>query len=202
MRLPRSTARLALLAVTGCTLTHGLALGPRAADGSRAAPAALSAPLRPSAPAPAATPDAVALIPEVAGLTEAEARLRLGAAGFGQIAVEHDVCEDDPRGARVCSTQPSAGSSANLRTPVVVNVADAYDRGRAGEPGEWARMPNLVGLSPDQASAALTRLGFDGEIEVFAVPGCAANTICRHEPGAGSRGMIHEPVGLYVTAPR
>lgn len=154
--------------------------------------------LQPGAPAPTSTerlvprredPDAdVVVVPSVIDLDGASARQRLEAAGL-RPQVEEAFDETVAAGL-VIGQEPDAGATIQRLAPVVVTVS----RGPSLAP-----LPNVVGLTAEDARATLDRRGFQ-VIEVAAfnedVP---AGTVLGQEPLAGATVDRRSVVVVHVS---
>lgn len=114
-------------------------------------------------------------VPDVAGVTEDEARLVLGAEGF-VVAVTREYHEEVPEGV-VLGTEPPADATAPPDSEVAVLVSD----GPAPVP-----VPDVTGVTYDEAAAAL------GDVRLQAAPGeeysdtVEAGLVIRTDPPTGT----------------
>jgi eukaryotic-like serine/threonine-protein kinase len=118
---------------------------------------------------------AIAAVPSVVGLDEAEATKRLENVGFKVNAME-EFSKTVPRGA-VIGTSPAAGTQLSTVQPVTLLVS----RG-----ANTVVVPNVVGLSDQAALAALSNAGLSGtEIQKDSTE--PAGKVLSQSPGAGKR---------------
>ena len=136
-------------------------------------------------------------MPDVTGQTADQARSTLASAGItGTIYVDNNyVCHDDHVAtAQVCSTQPVAGAPTSADLAVTLHLRPAAQATFV--------MPDLGGMTADQARAALVRLGQDpSRIDVETMPndpgdGCRAGRVCKQSPAPGNAGFAQAPVLL------
>lgn len=136
-------------------------------------------------------------MPDVTGQTADQARATLASAGItGTITVDNNyVCHDDHVAtAQVCTTQPVAGAPTSAELPITLHLRPAAETSFV--------MPDLAGMTADQARAALVRLGEDpSRIDVETLPndpggGCQAGRVCQQSPAPGNQGYAHNPVLL------
>ncbi|WP_116247926.1 Stk1 family PASTA domain-containing Ser/Thr kinase [Nocardiopsis sp. FIRDI 009] len=97
-------------------------------------------------------PEAVE-IPDVAGQSERQARSTLAEQGFENITVEQRASQDVTRGNAV-GTDPPAGDEVAPGTEITLYVSSGP---------EQVRVPELVGMTRDQAEAALQQLGLTAQ---------------------------------------
>jgi beta-lactam-binding protein with PASTA domain len=140
-------------------------------------------------------------VPDLSGLTVEEAKAKLSKLGFKldkfKVLDDHACSyaqEKDmrPKG-HICGQDPPAGShSAATRKIEVTIEVDSYEAGGAGTPGEWKRMPELVGMSLDAAKSKLRGLGFgEEEFQVDKEQGCGpVGLICETEPAGLGRKVL------------
>ena len=118
---------------------------------------------------------AIAAVPSVVGLDEAEATKRLENVGF-KVNVMEEFSKTVPRGA-VIGTSPAAGTQLSTVQPVTLLVS----RG-----ANTVVVPNVVGLSDQAALAALSNAGLSGtEIQKDSTE--PAGKVLSQSPGAGKR---------------
>ncbi|AOW92846.1 protein kinase [Rhodococcus sp. WMMA185] len=109
-------------------------------------------------------------IPDVKGMSEAEARTALEAVG---IIVRDTTTEFDPRieGGNAITTDPAAGSRVNAGTSVTLALSDAV------------RIPMLIGQNTGSAREELSRLGL--EVRVRQVADTDRSLVISQNPGSG-----------------
>ena len=121
-----------------------------------------------SAPrASGADPNGQVTMPDVFKLPRDQATAALRRAGVqGEIHEEASLCGTVVNGrivetGEVCEQQPAAGRQQGARLSVTVRFQTEDPRhGDAGKPTEWRLMPNLVGLTFEQALVAMRRAGY------------------------------------------
>ena len=127
-------------------------------------------------------------MPDVSGKTAADAKDDLAKAGIvGDIDVRDEICHDEVNvpEQHVCYTAPRAGAMTRANLPVTIYVKQKATA--------FFEMPNLVGLTADQAKQKLVALGEQAElIEVETInsyppPGCVGDHVCAQSPPAGDR---------------
>ena len=112
-------------------------------------------------------------VPQVTGLTEADARDALGDAGFEVNAVE--IFSDEPEGT-VAAQNPAAETEANVGSTVRINVSKG-----SGE----TEVPELVGLTEDEAKQQLDDAGL--QANVVSVPSQEPEgTVVAQNPAPGT----------------
>jgi penicillin-binding protein 1A len=148
-------------------------------------------PLEPAAPPlPAAAPSSVA-VPEVAGLTEAEAKARLEAAGLA-LAAEPRASRDRPAGA-VVDQNPAAGVLAAPGSTVTVTVSTG--------PPRVVTVPAVLGQTVDEVVKALAGAGLGAEVVVAEPDGgqhARPGRVWKQEPGAGATLDEGQPVRVFT----
>lgn len=182
--------RLSLsLLFAACTI-NGKAPGPHAAA---PAPAPVAETL------PTEEQPVYAVVPDLRGLSAADANARVHAAGFvDDVDTEHtgtvtaaQACTDGSHDGRVCGQFPAPGASLNVRGMIAAQIGrhDAY--------ADHLVAPDVRGLSVDDARAAFTRAGFTAQPHVEG-GACKAGTVCGQTPAAGDRVYRSELIVLYV----
>jgi beta-lactam-binding protein with PASTA domain len=195
--MPAMKNTLAILAILagGCSIGTSLGSG----QGSSTTPASTGA-------GSAAAEPTYVVLPDLTGLGEADARARLASAGVtGTIYVEDDArCTGKSAFAegQVCAQHPRAGARQSSRLAVTLSITGSSERG--GQPGtssEWVKMPDVVGMTVEQATAVLEQAGFT-KIQVQPEPAdCAPNIVCKQNPPAGSRARLHMLKTLFIALP-
>ena len=132
-------------------------------------------------------PPANVIVPDVTGMTTSKAQQTLKNAGLTYTTAE--VYSDaDPAGT-VAQTSPVAGSSVAPKTQVLLLIS----QGPVPPDTTHAIVPDVVGMTQDEATATLEDLGFT--VSVFAVPSTRkAGMVVAQFPGAGSE----QPKGASV----
>ena len=149
---------------------------------------------------PPAGPDANGniTIPNVFGMSKEQAIAELRRAGFqGDVTDDSSLCGSliDGRVIElgiVCYQHPPAGRVQGARLPISIRVQSENPwHGNVGKLNEWRLMPDLVGMSVEQARAEMKRVGFDRDDRVFLSwvdePSCKPLTVCRTHPEALQR---------------
>src|SRR5688572_3139555 len=129
--------------------------------------------------------DGVFPMPDVTGMTRADAEAHLRAKGvLGTISIDETYVCDEPnvKELNICFTQPRAGTPTRAKIPVVLYPRQ---KGTATYP-----MPELKGKTADEARAILMKLGqieqrLDIEEMNVLMPDCEAHKVCRQDPKAG-----------------
>ena len=125
-------------------------------------------------------------VPDVRGLGTAAAMARLRAAGLRGRA--QTVASQRPEG-QVLRQVPVAGTDVPKDSPVVLIVS-------AGQ--QLVDVPDVVGLSAEDATARLTQAGFRSRVQQ--VPGSEpAGTVIAQKPGGGSRAPKGQAVQINVS---
>jgi len=133
-----------------------------------------------------------ASMPDVKGLTAAQAEKTMVSAGFRVGNVIYDPAAQGAIGA-VVSQNPSAGSHAAAGSPVILTVA-----GLAPVP-----TPNLAGLDMAGASAALQATGFRlGEVSRSYDASAVVDTVASQNPSAGVDAAPNSPVSIVMSQGR
>ena len=135
----------------------------------------------PAAPPPPPPPEVG--VPDVVGLTQAEAQARLGRAGFA--VVVHHVASAQPKG-RVVRQAPAPGTRLRQGRNVVIAVS-------GGVKGGDTIVPGVVGLQISVAQALLSARGLRSGLD-YSRDG-RPGRVNAQSPGAGAR----LPKGSYVT---
>jgi membrane peptidoglycan carboxypeptidase len=137
---------------------------------------------------PSAPPPPQGTVPNVVGLAQGAAENKLAAAGFQVSAtVVHDAA---PKGTVVAQT-PGGGTVTGLGTIVMIDVSD-------GVPAV-GKVPKVVGLSVDQATAALKQAGFVVKVvnKIVTSPG-DFDKVLAQSPAAGQNANQGTAVTITV----
>ena len=137
-------------------------------------------------------------IPNVLWMSRDQAISELRRAGFqGNVTDDDSLCGSLMDGrvielGQVCYQHPPAGRQQGARLPVSIRVQTENPwHGNAGKVTEWRLMPNLVGMTVDQARTEMKRVGFDRDDQVLLnwvdEPSCKPLTVCRTHPEALQR---------------
>lgn len=137
-----------------------------------------------------------ATVPDVAGLSEQQARIAIENAGF-QIGSVMQRTAGRPRGA-VIDSDPAAGTALNL--PAVVNIA--VSQGSA-----TVDLPDLTGRTLADVRSAIEQLGLQmGAIARDTSSLQPENTVLGHSPAAGQKvsagGRVNIRVSRFPPVPR
>jgi hypothetical protein len=188
------------LAASGCSLAVG---SKHSATATPPTPAGTGTPADPAAgdrgPA-AAAPEYVAM-PDLTGMTEAEARKALADLGLtGNVYIQDNTgCERKMtiEAGKVCGQKPAPGARQSTRLAVTLDLAASTQHGGEGS-AEWIAMPNVMGMSPEQATETLKQAGF-AQIRVEASSKCdQPDVVCDQSVKPGERGVLRLLKVLYV----
>ena len=141
----------------------------------------------------AAEPESIA-VPNVVGLTQAEAKAQIEQAGFTWELNPDKVTSDTVAEGSVASTDPAAGTQAEKGATVRVTISSGPDS---------VTLPdNLVGMSPDDARKAIEALGLKWELDASKV---ASDTvpegkIAQTNPSPGSKVKAGQTIHAYLSS--
>ena len=141
----------------------------------------------------AAEPESVA-VPNVVGLTQAEAKAQIEQAGFTWELNPDKVTSDTVAEGSVASTDPAAGTQAEKGATVRVTISSGPDS---------VTLPdNLVGMSPDDARKAIEALGLKWELDSSKV---ASDTVpegkvAQTNPSPGSKVKAGQTIRAYLSS--
>ena len=151
------------------------------------------------------------VVPDLRGLTAAQAEAALRSAGFSfdQLKITDYACEalDDRKMApqdTVCDQHPTAGQdhAPRLITVSVTIEHDTFAHGSVGGSSEWRRMPELVGKALDVARTTLARvnLPLDQQFDLLedGADGCQPQQVCHTEPAGNDRKVLTRKGRIYV----
>jgi beta-lactam-binding protein with PASTA domain len=154
------------------------------------------------------SPDGMITIPDLFGMTREQAESALRRAGFAGPLSDSGSCHSVVKGrvieiGQICQQRPAPGQVQGARNPVEITTQKENPwAGNIGKPTEWRLMPNVVGMTLDQARAELRRVGFthDAAIMINWVDraDCPPLTVCSTTPDALSRSGITTEKFLYV----
>ncbi len=144
----------------------------------------LAAPL-----AAAADPDAV--VPDVTGKTKDQATAAIRKAGFGESIADAadafgpdvddlEICFNGSHVGTVCSQDPAPGTRADKGSEVRVLLGDAAI-------GPVIAMPDLTGMTLDQAKAAVKKAGFEHAPGSNFSAKCKRGIVCGQKFPAGMK---------------
>ena len=140
-----------------------------------------------------AEPESIA-VPNVVGLTQAEAKAQIEQAGFTWELNPDKVTSDTVAEGSVASTDPAAGTQAEKGATVRVTISSGPDS---------VTLPdNLVGMSPDDARKAIEALGLKWELDSSKV---ASDTvpegkIAQTNPSPGSKVKAGQTIRAYLSS--
>ena len=141
----------------------------------------------------AAEPESVA-VPNVVGLTQAEAKTQIEQAGFTWELNPDKVTSDTVAEGSVASTDPAAGTQAEKGATVRVTISSGPDS---------VTLPdNLVGMSPDDARKAIEALGLKWELDSSKV---ASDTVpegkvAQTNPSPGFKVKAGQTIRAYLSS--
>ena len=141
----------------------------------------------------AAEPKSIA-VPNVVGLTQAEAKTQIEQAGFTWELNPDKVASDTVAEGSVASTDPAAGTQAEKGATVRVTISSGPDS---------VTLPdNLVGMSPDDARMAIEALGLKWELDSSKV---ASDTVpegkvAQTNPSPGSKVKAGQTIRAYLSS--
>lgn len=134
-----------------------------------------------------------ATIPDLAGRTTEEARQVLEQLGFS-VAIGTPVASEQPAGT-VAMTIPAANTRVDVGTTVTVSPSS----GQAAT--GTVVMPDVAGMTTDQALSALASAGFTGTMYQYNEPSTSvpAGQVIRTDPAAGTPVAPNDDVKVYVS---
>ena len=133
-------------------------------------------------------------VPNVVGLTQAEAKTQIEQAGFTWELNPDKVASDTVAEGSVASTDPTAGTQAEKGATVRVTISSGPDS---------VTLPdNLVGMSPDDARKAIEALGLKWELDNSKV---ASDTVpegkvAQTNPSPGSKVKAGQTIRAYLSS--
>lgn len=117
-------------------------------------------------------------VPDVTGISKAEARVKLEGAGF-KVAENESSSDSVPQG-NVISQNPAGGSQAEEGDEIIIVISKGADVVNK-------TVPNIVGLTEIEAKAALAQAGISfGEVIEENSPTVAAGIVISQSPSAGA----------------
>lgn len=126
------------------------------------------------------------VIPEVRGKALEDARSALDDAGVTNLRLEYQNSDEDE--GTVLSVNPGEGTVVTADAEVTLVVAQPYT------------VPDVKGLSQDEATAAIAKAGLESKIE-WQESDAGALTVLSTSPAAGERTSAGATVTVTVTAP-
>lgn len=148
-------------------------------------------------------------VPALFGLTREQALAALQEAGFqGSLSDDTSLCGSLVEGrvielGVVCQQHPPAGRAQGARLPISIRIQTENPwAGNLGKPTEWRLMPNLVGMSVEQARVRMLQVGFTRGDRISIVridePGCKPSVVCRTYPEALQRSGVADGKAVFV----
>ena len=141
----------------------------------------------------AATPEAVS-VPNVVGLSQADAKSQIEAAGLEWELNPEKVASDTVEKDAVASTDPAGGTQAEKGSTVRVTISSGPDS---------VTLPdNLVGMSPDDARQAVEALGLKWEVNSSKVASdtVAEGKVAQTNPSPGSKVKAGQTITAYLSS--
>lgn len=141
----------------------------------------------------AATPEAVS-VPNVVGLSQADAKSQIEAAGLEWELNPEKVASDTVEKDAVASTDPAGGAQAEKGSTVRVTISSGPDS---------VTLPdNLVGMSPDEARQAVEALGLKWEVNSSKVASdtVAEGKVAQTKPSPGSKVKAGQTITAYLSS--
>lgn len=159
-------------------------------------------------------PYALRKVPELRGMTQAQAEAAMRSAGFDVRGWDNQdlICKYDddrkmPPQGTICDQTPGAGTEATTRLPRVriIIEKDTYAEGGLGTPIHWRRMPEVKGMTVAEATAALARanlpIGDHFVVSESTAEDCQPEgKICLVYPKAGARKSVVRKGRIIVGA--
>ncbi|HEU0035552.1 MAG TPA: PASTA domain-containing protein [Kofleriaceae bacterium] len=174
----KSFAATALCALSACQFSTSMGGGPHGPSTS-------------TTPAPTSGPGRSVTMPNLFGMTRAEAEATLARLGFQKpLSIDdHSLCGSVVDGkivelGRVCYQSPAPGQSTSTTLTSSVRIQTENPYGGTLPGGRtWFLMPNLVGQPVDAARAKLRELGYvTKDVKIAYVDDCGPNLVCRTGP--------------------
>ena len=129
-------------------------------------------------------------LPDVTGISKAEARVKLENAGF--VVTETEAGSNDVEAGNVISQEPKGGSQASEGSNVLIVISTGPEK------SETKEVPNLVGLTEIAAKAALATAGIPfGEVLEENSALVAAGIVISQTPEAG--GTVSDTTSVSFT---
>ena len=141
----------------------------------------------------AATPEAVS-VPNVVGLSQADAKSQIEAAGLEWELNPEKVASDTVEKDSVASTDPAGGAQAEKGSTVRVTISSGPDS---------VTLPdNLVGMSPDEARQSVEALGLKWEVNSSKVASdtVAEGKVAQTNPSPGSKVKAGQTITAYLSS--
>ena len=128
-------------------------------------------------------------VPDVAGLSYADAVKKLTAAGFGKFKQTQAPSTPEQKD-KVLSTNPAANQTSAITNEIAVVV---------GTGPETRAIPDVAGQTVDQATKNLNTVGFPTVLTSSVDSAQPAGEVLGTEPAAGSPAQLDSPVTLRVS---
>lgn len=129
-------------------------------------------------------------VPDVKGLSEADARERILAQGLNPV-VQREPSDDYPEG-QVYKQSPDAGEEAQGESDVYIYIS-------TGPETVEVTVPDVVGDSSETAQSTLRGRNFSVRVKEVYSDDVAAGKVVRTEPKAGAQALENSTVTIYVS---
>ena len=141
----------------------------------------------------AAAPETVA-VPTVVGLSQANAKAQIEAAGFVWELNSEKVASDSVEEGSVASTDPAGGTQAEKGSTVRVTISSG--------PDSVVLPDNLVGMTPEDARKAIEALGLKWELDSGKVASdtVAEGKVAQTNPSPGSKVKAGQTIRVYLSS--
>ena len=141
----------------------------------------------------AAAPETVA-VPTVVGLSQANAKAQIEAAGFVWELNPEKVASDSVEEGSVASTDPAGGTQAEKGSTVRVTISSG--------PDSVVLPDNLVGMTPEDARKAIEALGLKWELDSSKVASdtVAEGKVAQTNPSPGSTVKAGQTIRVYLSS--
>ena len=141
----------------------------------------------------AAAPETVA-VPTVVGLSQANAKAQIEAAGFVWELNPEKVASDSVEEGSVASTDPAGGAQAEKGSTVRVTISSG--------PDSVVLPDNLVGMTPEDARKAIEALGLKWELDSSKVASdtVAEGKVAQTNPSPGSKVKAGQTIRVYLSS--
>lgn len=141
----------------------------------------------------AAAPETVA-VPTVVGLSQANAKAQIEAAGFVWELNPEKVASDSVEEGSVASTDPAGGTQAEKGSTVRVTISSG--------PDSVVLPDNLVGMTPEDARKAIEALGLKWELDSSKVASdtVAEGKVAQTNPSPGSKVKAGQTIRVYLSS--
>ena len=141
----------------------------------------------------AAAPETVA-VPTVVGLSQANAKTQIEAAGFVWELNPEKVASESVEEGSVASTDPAGGTQAEKGSTVRVTISSG--------PDSVVLPDNLVGMTPEDARKAIEALGLKWELDSSKVASdtVAEGKVAQTNPSPGSKVKAGQTIRVYLSS--